>query len=145
MSDDTLPSAWFAHYKALLDKPTQAKRPDTAIDRMIDEPTFDRDSYPTEETLQRLQEWSMGDSAAGLDFLQQFWGTNYGSCTNSLRPSEESIVGQGRFLRLATGGWSANESLLSAFDSSPAALSTWRLSTSGGLHIYRYPVSETHT
>lgn len=109
---------------------------------MIKEPTFDVDGYPTEETLQQLQEWPIEEAGSALDFLAAAWHWADFGVSRILRPAEAEIVHaelDDHFLRLATGGWSGNEDLIAAFDKSYASILTWRLSTRGGLHIYQYP------
>lgn len=120
--------------------------PETALP----EPTFDRDGYPTEETLERLATWPLKsgeDFAAALDFLADAWDRHYGSVQHELEPALAKVVSPHgifdghRFLRLATGGWSANESLIGAIGQNLMLWSvTWRLSTAGGLHVFTYPM-----
>ena len=110
------------------------------------EPTFDREGYPTEETLQALREWPMETAAAGLDFLSACWKDGYmaesGLAKDVLPPAEiETICADDdeRVLRLPTGGWSGNEDAVNAFMESLAATMTWCLHARGGLWIFKYP------
>lgn len=107
-------------------------------------PTFDADGYPTDETIEWLSSWEITDSGAGLDFMAAAWRWPGFGVSHELRPCEREILDADpdeRFLRLATGGWSGNEELVSAFMRSLASALTWRLRSSGGLWIFRYPTS----
>ena len=119
-------------------------------------PTFDRDGYPTDETLTLIEQWPIfpasnvqaGEdkrhrgSRACLDFVVEAWDTHYGSVSRTLSTAELSLVKAQRgeqFIRFATGGWSVNESLISALNRNTVVHgATWRLTVRGGLHIYRY-------
>ena len=75
--------------------------------------------------------------------LRDAWDTDYGSVSDILRPTEAPLIAPHlgeRFLRFSTGGWSENEHALSeARERDYIAWGmTWRLSTSGGLHIFRW-------
>ena len=104
-------------------------------------PTFDRDGYPTDETLDALRQWDLADANAALDFIAAAWNTQDGDCRHALYDAEEHVIhaehGE-RFLRLVIGEWSGNEALVYAFRESLVWDLTWRLSTAGGLHIFRY-------
>jgi hypothetical protein len=105
-------------------------------------PTFDADGYPTDETLQALETWPYQDLAGALDFLAAAWHWPE-FATHDISAHEAAVLhaepGE-RYLRLATGGWSGNESLIAAIDANRMIHAlAWRLSTRGGLHIYEYP------
>ena len=104
-------------------------------------PTFDRDGYPTDETLDALRAWGDADANAALDFIAAAWNTQDGDCRHALYDAEEHVIhteyGE-RFLRLVTGGSEGHEDLIRAFRESLVWDLTWRLSTAGGLHIFRY-------
>lgn len=105
--------------------------------------------YPTPEALARIETWSYHDLAGALDFVKDIWHwPDFAS--HDLRPEEAAVVhaepGE-RYLRLATGGWSGNESIIAAMRANTMLHAmTWRLRSIGGLHIYRYPAdrSEPH-
>lgn len=105
-----------------------------------DEPDWlDEDGYPTEAAEQRIREWDIQDINGCLDFVKSLWKWP-AEDMHRLRPEEVAVVGvkEGeRYLRLATGGWSGNESLIRAMREGWARIA-WRMSASGGLHIYRY-------
>lgn len=116
--------------------------------RAVDETTFDKDGYPTEDTLNRIASWQIfcaDDVRACLDYAKNVWNEHYGSV--SVVPPwdfshEMSMLraqkGE-RFLRFATGGWSANESVVNALRRNTLVNSlSWCLSARGGLHIFHY-------
>ena len=72
-----------------------------------------------------------------LDAIEARWNTDYGSLSHDLRPEEAVFVGPGRYLRLATGGWSDNENLIDEYEETTAWWFLWCLSARGGLYILR--------
>ena len=109
-------------------------------------PTFDADGYPSEDTLSALRDWPMTDSAGALDFLKAAW-SSYGTATHTLTAHEGYLVHaepDRKYLRVATGGWSGNESLIQAMREAPLGgvwMWTWQLSARGGLYIFAYQVA----
>lgn len=105
----------------------------------MDIPTFDRDGYPTDATIDYLE--TCAELAAGLDFMRAAWYYPT-AATNDISAHEAAIVHadqETRYLRLATGGWSGNESLIAAWKRNRVAwMMTWELSARGGLYIFRY-------
>lgn len=101
---------------------------------------FDADGYPTEETLEAIR------SAAGpneaLDLARAAWHWPK-MVSEELSAAELELVSPsyspgGRYVRFATGGWSGNESVISALKTNIMGAFSWRLSASGGLHIFKY-------
>ena len=89
-------------------------------------PTFDADGSPTEETLEAIMAWSY-PWAGLIDFVRAAWNHHYG------RMWEEDGV-----LKLATGGWSANEDVISALkDNLLFWTIRWESSRRGGLFELR--------
>ena len=76
-----------------------------------------------------------------LDLVEEAWDKSYGSSRDELTYAEWRVVGgeEGdRYLRLATGGWSWNEAVLSAFhDNTLGWMFHWVLSARGGLRIFK--------
>lgn len=103
------------------------------------EPTFDRDGYPTDETLDAITKWPTSDLTGLFEFLTAAWSPN-GRISNELDEHEREVAnlpGDNTIVRLVTGGWSGNESLLAALEQNTVAYwMTWRLSARGGLHIF---------
>ena len=109
-------------------------------------PTFDRDGYPSDETLDRIERWPVTQQLDGvrtcLDFVVKAWDTRYGSVHRTLMVTEQAFLAPDAnetFIRFATGGWSGNESLIHALRRNGIVHGlTWVMSRRGGLHIYRY-------
>ncbi len=70
------------------------------------EPAFDRNGYPTEETLDTIKNWPMEDAANLPAFVAACW--------HWPERARETSPGLWAF---STGGWSGNESLLGAMES----------------------------
>jgi hypothetical protein len=109
----------------------------------VTQPAFDADGYPTDDTLAAIEAWKPEQGvAAWLDFAAACWHWPE-FVSRELRPEEALIVqaeADNRYLRLATGGWSGNESVIGAMRANRLLSAfTWRLTACGGLHIYRYP------
>lgn len=106
------------------------------------QPTFDRDGYPTDETLTTIEQWPATDPAGCLQYVRAAWNWP-DHVTEQLKPGEHLIIQppkNTRHLRFVTGGWSGNESLLGALEANRIiTMLTWRLSTRGGVHIYEVP------
>lgn len=107
------------------------------------DPTFDKDGYPTEETLKAVEE--MPDVAEVLDLVRSAWHWP-DWVRDGLTPAEEGVLrvttgdSARRFIRFSTGGWSGNENLIHALRRNRLVwLEAWRLSGNGGLHIFEYP------
>ena len=89
-------------------------------------PTFDADGYPSDETLEEIRSWPInGGVRYWLDFCSHAWNSRYGA-----------VRYQGHKLELVTGGWSGNESVLSAMEINPLWVITWLSSHRGGLHRF---------
>lgn len=106
----------------------------------------DGDGYPTEAALKRIETWPSEDIAGCLDFVKALWHFDGWGVSETLRPEEATILHaepDERYLRLATGGWSGNESLIDALNANTMVrVMTWKLHARGGLHIYQYPQQE---
>ena len=102
---------------------------------------FDKNGYPTTKALNRLSH--IEKPANALDFARELWDQDFGSVDEDPRPHELTMLladNNERFIRFATGGWSGNESVISALRANRLAwLVTWQLSARGGLHIFEYP------
>jgi hypothetical protein len=106
------------------------------------EPTFDRDGYPTEETLKIIAEWDCvgkDNQINLLKYVQKCWrydnfftveeGTVDMYHTNVLR------------YNISTGGWSGNESLISALEENHLFWALcWVQSRRGGHYIFHVTV-----
>lgn len=112
----------------------------TTKPKQAPEPEFSKEGYPTGRTCTVLRKWPSEDALGALKFMQAAW--NYDDyVTNTLKPEEAKIVGADDgdlYFRFATGGWSGNEELISAFEYNRLCWAfTWCASVRGGLHIFR--------
>ena len=102
---------------------------------------WDKDGYPSDSALNQLS--AIEKPADALNFALELWNLDFGSVREALQPHELTILHANkdeRFVRFATGGWSGNESIISALRRTPLTWPlTWRLSARGGLHIFEYP------
>jgi hypothetical protein len=97
-------------------------------------PEFDREGYPTEATLERIQTWQ-GDYFALAEFVKDAWTYPDYVKREEVQDKHDGPCVEYRF---ATGGWSGNEELLSALRDNFVFHSLyWESSHRGGLVIYR--------
>lgn len=91
------------------------------------EPSFDRDGYPTDQTLQVITEWDYHDLPGLMAYIAKAW--KYPNWAREVRP--------GRWV-FSTGGWSGNEKLMSALRSNEyfSGLAWCHLYVAGGLWIF---------
>jgi len=98
--------------------------------------------YPTVDALERIESWPADDVNGALTFAAELWHYPDFGVSYELSPEERAVVhadeGE-RYLRLATGGWSGNEEIVSALRSNIWVMAhCWRLSARGGLHIFQF-------
>lgn len=91
----------------------------------------DSDGYPTEEELEKLRTWKYEDPRGALEFARScWWAADWGW------PSLEGEV--------STGGWSGNESIISALQENFLIWhQVWHATRRGGHYILRLSESET--
>ena len=95
---------------------------------MKPEPTFDKDGYPTESTLDLIRQWSFGDLRGLAEFVCEAW--QYDDYANI----------DGDKMELHTGGWSGNESLIEALqDNTMFWMRCWMKSERGGHFWFELP------
>lgn len=117
------------------------------------EPTFDANGYPTEDTIEAIEMWGVDDEAvptpgmleALMDFVGRAWSyPNYWEKTRDFVDPE--YPGDRPHVRyvFSTGGWSGNESLVSAMENNLmlAIMGPWSWRR-GGHYEYRLPQEET--
>lgn len=96
---------------------------------VVRHPTFDSDGYPTEETKLAIKAWDFQDVPGWLKYIREAWNHHYG------RMWEE-----GGTLKMATGGWSGNESITHAMRENYVLWSLlWESSHRGGLEVLNMP------
>jgi hypothetical protein len=92
--------------------------------------------YPTDEELQQLREWKWDDWRGAIDFAMSLWHWQ-DFARREINTQERALLGEGQFVRFATGGWSGNESIIYALNNGPGR-ARLRLYMNGGLYIYEY-------
>ena len=114
------------------------------------EPTFDKDGYPTEETLRVIQEWP--HPFTGLRaYVKECWryDDHIRVATVDDFPAscelEKSVIFKPSYATvLITGGWSGNESIVGALESNlPFYGMSWIASYRGGKHLFQFPKERT--
>lgn len=84
-----------------------------------------------EDRAQRAVTEYRGTLLGHLELVASLWNTDYGSLTITTTPDD------GRIFTFVTGGWSENETLISALEGSFLTHTlTWMKSERGGLHDY---------
>jgi hypothetical protein len=102
------------------------------------EPSFDKDGYPTEDTLVEVENWDYKDGYALFKFIQLSW--RY--LTYFTQEEDEKY---GPIYRISTGGWSGNESLIEALQANRMIQSLyWISSTRNGHYIYKVPPKRSY-
>jgi len=98
----------------------------------MNEPTFDKDGGPTEETLEAIKNWPTNDPQGCLDFLSDCWSTKYGEVEFPTDPDKPFMW------KFTTGGWSDNEALMFALKSNFIIWGkTWERSERGGVYHFK--------
>ena len=97
------------------------------------EATFDKDGYPTEETLQEIRDWPHTDFKGLIEFVGEAW--RYPEYWRVMDYADLSV-------EASTGGWSGNESLISAlYDNVMFWAMCWMSSKRGGHYVFKIPTS----
>lgn len=97
---------------------------------------FDRDGYPTEQSLELLRQWDALDFAGILAFVKSGW-----KYPDRIK---ERVTKKGAIeVHISTGGWSGNESIISALQDNLCFFSFyWRTSRRGGHYRFKCPKRE---
>ena len=91
-------------------------------------PTFDEDGYPSEETLKHINYWYTYYGWTPKEFLE--------FCEGAFNKNND-LLNDKPFdaLRIATGGWSGNESVVFQMEKTVFWTVLWKASVCGGLFI----------
>ena len=110
-------------------------------------PLHDPDGYPTEEALERIKVWpikTMRDAADAMDFSGTLWSYP-DAWTVVERYEDPDWPGSPpkRQYTFSTGGWSGNESVVSAIEENQMLqiLGPWSWRR-GGHYVYRFPLPD---
>lgn len=91
----------------------------------MEQPTFDSDGYPTDETLEFIEQAKYGPDL--WQFIRDAWNFRFGA----IRDQPDGTID------FVTGGWSGNESIISAMHRNMMVRAiAWESSHRGGLHVY---------
>jgi len=104
------------------------------------QPELDIDGYPTEETLAAIAAWPIKcnkDIQNLLEFAGEAWSYPF--------PVETGGEDEDRWIRVVTGGWSGNESLVGAMEENRMFWALcWLESRRGGSYkFYTHPIKES--
>lgn len=93
----------------------------------MNEAYLDDDGYPTDAAIQRLTEWGDAhclstapefDVNGAIDFMRLLWWMPEWGVSEEIRSDERNVycldAGR-RYVKMSTGRWSGNESLMRAF------------------------------
>lgn len=97
------------------------------------------DEYPTEQELETIRNWDYKDDFEKLgEYVVALWHFSDWAEFRSWKKDEHDT--EYRELRLATAGWSGNESIVSAlYENVMFRMLCWQSSHRGGLHIFHIP------
>lgn len=101
----------------------------------MNEPTFDKSGYPTEETLREIELFPHERGPHEfLEFIKEAWNSDYGMITET--PTMDYSIR----VQLATGGWSGNGSIIQSMQANMFYPLYWQSSYRGGLHVFEIPL-----
>jgi len=100
----------------------------------------DDNQYPTEDELEKIARWDAFTRAgqiAWFVFIKScWWAEDWGWRERAARGAAETAGP--RIYEIATGGWSGNESIISAMQQNHVLwMFTWELSRRGGHYLFR--------
>jgi hypothetical protein len=93
------------------------------------EPTFDADGYPSDDTIEAIEKWPTEDFVNCLKFAEKaYQKQHYGVWKK-----------QDGWIKIATGGWSGNESIVYALKTQVYWKFLFLAQTSGGAYYIKDP------
>lgn len=97
-------------------------------------PTFDKDGHISDETYETIKQWdAANDGEALVEYVCYCWDRGYGKILYGYRDKRRTIT-------FITGGWSANETILSALSENLTFLPFyWHSSYRGGKVVCYLP------
>lgn len=100
------------------------------------EPTFDKDGYPSEATLDEIKEWDCKDFDSLIRFVKKAWSYPDRALYIGKFKSFNNLIDYDHVWYFSTGGWSGNESLIGALQENMLFWTVcWAASIRGG-HYY---------
>lgn len=102
---------------------------------------MDQHGYPDDDELKKIAEWDILKKPVGelIDFVESIW--RYADCGYFTRYNPMKQTGKRVLtLKISTGGWSGNESIIAALMSNSLFwLMYWYKSKRGGHYWFRIP------
>lgn len=102
---------------------------------------LDEDGYPTDAALETIRTWPWNNDG-WFDFIEEIWWAADWGWKEAIEPSQfddEKLV---RKYYLSTGGWSGNESIISAMQENSWLWNWyWEQSRRGGHYIFEEKIS----
>ncbi len=98
---------------------------------------LDEDGYPTEETLDKIENWSYNDPRGWFKFIENVWHLrSWGWTEGPYKQNESDLKDKYRYY-VSTCGWSGNESIIKAMQQNHVLwLISWVQSRRGGHYIF---------
>lgn len=94
---------------------------------------LDEDGYPTEEALALIEKWSYEDPKGWFNFIKSIWWMRDWGWRESALSEDDTVL----CYNVSTGGWSGNESIISAMQQNRIMWSTtWVSSRRGGHYVF---------
>lgn len=94
---------------------------------------LDDDGYPSEYALEVMSSF-VGSPHQLVDLIRHLWHWDY----VRVRPPWNGVIE----VQLVTGGWSGNESVVTALEDTMFHFRWWDSSHRGGLHVYKINVRD---
>lgn len=79
---------------------------------------LDDDGYPTNAALDKISAWPVEDTRGCIEFMMSLWWMPDWGINRIISIDERNVYmldDDHEYVKLSTGGWSGNESLMSAF------------------------------
>lgn len=109
--------------------------PETQTPTTFDGELTDPHGYPTDEALRSFRTHSRTVNEL-IDFAADLFNDDYGSFTTAT-DADGALT-----LTYITGGWSGNEEVITALESTMFHMLCWESSHRGGKHVYRVPTGQ---
>lgn len=107
------------------------------IEVLMQEDLLDDDGYPTEAALEIIRLWHWSDPRGWFVFIYDLWHMRSWGWGEGTQPDERDENEWVYLYEISTGGWSGNESLISAMQSNDMLWHTsWVQSRRGGHYIF---------
>lgn len=97
---------------------------------------LDKDGYPDETSLQQIEKWDILEQ--GIEGLLTLIAENTNWADRQIHRKGKRVI----YYQYSTGGWSGNESVISALRRNSLFWLFWEKSTRGGHYWFRIPMEE---